>query len=195
MAINGDIARDADAAQGEESSLDAESSTNEYAEIQHLAARVRMGDTEATFQLARRMVADGGVDEAATLFAVAASEGHMQAVYALAMCRIMQKKYHEAFTLLKRAADAGVASSQALLGVWYMQGLHGIPKNPRLGASYLSKAAAQDNVMAIEALRDCYMIGLGVELSWARAAELHCKAAHLRQSGLSVESGLSVGDV
>ena len=79
--------------------------------------------------------------------------------------------------MVAKAAARGSAASQVLLGIMYLHGDGGYPRNSALAAQWLERAALQGNVYAQQKLGDLYAQGLGVARNPRLAADWWEKAA------------------
>ena len=70
--------------------------------------------------------------------------------------RATKQNYSEAFTLLKKAADAGMKEAQFELGVMYANG-EGMKRDMALAATYIELAANQGSSAAQYALGKIYI--------------------------------------
>gem|GEM_PF-539686 len=89
-----------------------------------------------------------------------------------------QKKYAEAFDLLKEAARENIPMASYALGTWYLHGRY-VEKDLKKGFQYLTKASKGDVGDAFFDLGVCYEKGLGTEKNLGKAFECYVRAANL----------------
>jgi uncharacterized protein len=89
----------------------------------------------------------------------------------------------ERATLLREAAEAGLADAQAHYGQLLLDGA-GVKQDPRAAFLWFNKAAAQGHLMALNMVGRCYDLGWGTVIDKARAAECY---------RISAERGLEWG--
>src|SRR5690606_373893 len=77
---------------------------------------------------------------------------------------------------LHQAAQLGHAQAQAELGLEYLKGKQ-IAQDIALGLSYLQKAAAQQNSVALNALGEAFENGIGTEANIEQAVQYYRQAA------------------
>ena len=80
--------------------------------------------------------------------------------------------------LLRAAAEKGDATDQVYVGLWYLNGKEGYPKDPAEAAKWMRKSADQGNRDGQYWLGILYAKGMGVEKNPALAIELLTKAAN-----------------
>lgn len=80
-------------------------------------------------------------------------------------------------TMVTNAAERGSDGAQLLLGIEYLYGDGGKPKDAKLAAYWLGLAGEQNNAAAQQMLGDLYERGLGVPRNLALSAEWRKKAA------------------
>ena len=79
-------------------------------------------------------------------------------------------------TLIREAADAGLAEAQAVLGHLLLDGDE-VPADPRAGFAWFMRAAAQEHLLALNMVGRCYENGWGVASDHDRAAQCFRVAA------------------
>jgi len=89
-----------------------------------------------------------------------------------------QKRYVEAFDLLREAARENIPMANYALGTWYLHGRH-VEKDIKKGFQYLTKASKGDIGDAFFDLGVCYEKGLGTEKNLGKAFECYVRAANL----------------
>lgn len=87
-----------------------------------------------------------------------------------------QKDYKNAYSLLKKAANAGNADAQYRIGYMNAKG-EGTPKNPKRASEWYLKSAEQGNAKAQNNLGLHYQDGNGVKKDLAQAAKWYQVAA------------------
>jgi hypothetical protein len=92
-------------------------------------------------------------------------------------------------TMVTNAAERGSDGAQLLLGIEYLYGDGGKPKDAKLAAYWLGLAGEQNNAAAQQMLGDLYERGLGVPRNLVLSAEWRKKAA----SRGSTDAQLSLG--
>jgi len=128
------------------------------------------------------------IEQAETLYRQAASHDNAKAAFNLAML-LLQRCDHskpsathkrnnddsdEAFTLLTKAAELGLAEAQRELGVLYTEGRR---QNMYTAAQLFEKASDQNDIKSCFNLAICCERGLGVTRDESRAVELYRRAA------------------
>ena len=102
------------------------------------------------------IVGDADMLGAKRLAAAAAQQGDLQALYRLSLLMSTTAKFDEdrksALALLKSAAGRGVAPAQFALGRLYEKG-NGVTANLEEAMRWYERAAAQDDVFALQRLR------------------------------------------
>ena len=83
----------------------------------------------------------------------------------------------KAVELYEMAAKRGNANAQAMLGVFYDQGSHGLTQSDKRAIEYYTLAAEQGNAEAQYNLGYMYATGNGIEQSNSKAREWWTKAA------------------
>ena len=97
--------------------------------------------------------------------------------------------------LIREAAEAGLADAQAVLGQMLLDGAE-VARDARAGFGWFMRAAAQDNVMALNMVGRCYDLGWGVAVDKARAAQCYRVAAErgLTEAMYNHATLLALGD-
>ena len=95
--------------------------------------------------------------KALALFTQAAQQGSAVAYFYLGEIYYnggndTRRSYPRAFAYYEKAANAGVADGQYMLGMMYRQG-YGCDKNISMAKRWLSKAASQGHTLAAQKLR------------------------------------------
>lgn len=81
------------------------------------------------------------------------------------------------YDILIKAAEAGYAEAQYQLGCSIIEMKYNRPVDE--GFMWMTKAAEQDHIFALNNLAMCYQMGEGVDVDYAKALELLTKAANL----------------
>jgi hypothetical protein len=79
--------------------------------------------------------------------------------------------------LLKQGADAGDPKDEGYVGIWYLNGTDGYPKDPAQAAIWFRKAAEQGEAGSQNLLGAMYVKGTGVPKDYVQALEWFHKAA------------------
>lgn len=88
----------------------------------------------------------------------------------------VEKRYAEAFPLLKRASELGNGDADCQLGVMYELG-DGVPTDPAEAFRCFERAAKRDSSGGQYRLGRCYQNGIGVAVDKRKALYWHRKAA------------------
>jgi hypothetical protein len=127
-------------------------------------------DARLTYQLARALQKDGGIEaltEAMRLYRFAADQGHLVAQYNLGAFFYetgrggLPKSDEDAVRLYRLAANRGLALAQYRLGFFYEAGRGGLPKDDKEAARLYTLAADQGIGVAQIHLGLLYMDGRG----------------------------------
>lgn len=125
--------------------------------------------------------AAGDMRTGVRLLQQAASRGHVNAVFQLAMMYShgtgVGKDGAKAGELFVRAADAGHTWAAVYSGHTYTAGLNGAPKAPAMAVKYYRIAADAGNFEAITKLGFGYDVGRGVAVDLSKAVALYQRAA------------------
>ena len=78
--------------------------------------------------------------------------------------------------LIRRAAEAGLAEAQAMLGQLLLDG-NGVDRDEGAALAWFTRAAAQQHLMALNMIGRCYDLGWGTAVDKARAAACYRVAA------------------
>jgi TPR repeat protein len=100
-----------------------------------------------------------------------------------------QKRYRDAITWYRKAAEQGYASAQNSLGYAYEQG-QGVPANNRKAVYWYEQAAQQGHAQAQNNLGTLYFNGKGVEADRQQALIWYRKAA--RQGNATAQQNIGV---
>jgi uncharacterized protein len=98
------------------------------------------------------------------------------AMDAAGLARRLSAPSEERTTLVRIAAEGGIAEAQAIYGQMLLDGA-GIPADRREAVRWFDRAARQGHAMAINMMGRCYDLGWGVAVDKARAAEWFKAAA------------------
>jgi tetratricopeptide (TPR) repeat protein len=132
-------------------------------------------------------VTDGNINVASALpaceAAVAAAPENLRVLSELARIFYLSKQYEKARALYVEAADKGYSYAQFQVGLFYVDGLGGFPKDERKAAHYFKLAVDQGNAWAESLLAGLYLQGHGVAQDAREGARLLSQAA---EQGLPV---------
>jgi len=143
----------------------------------------RLGHGKSQFNLAVCYETGRGVEKdlskAIWYYRQAAETDHSMAIYNLALLYMegahdLPRDLSKGLTLLTHAADLGLKEAQKYLGVYYSEE----DKDTTKSASYLTKAAEQNDEEAQYLLAMCYESGYGVEENACKAAHWYTKSAN-----------------
>ncbi|MEE9453306.1 MAG: tetratricopeptide repeat protein [Paracoccaceae bacterium] len=129
------------------------------AAAKEFAAAYEAGDGEGAFYLGRLFELGLGTEKdemrAANLYSAAADTGSTKAQVRLGLMyhegRVLLRDYVEGTRLICAAAEAGEAEGQLNCGMAYQLG-RGVGADATLAATYLQRAADQDNILALNVL-------------------------------------------
>lgn len=141
------------------------------------------GNREAIFALALAKLIGQGVPKdragAAALFAKAAAMNHAGALYNLGILAVEfngTPDFAKAADYFRRSAELGSDDAAYALALCYRNG-RGVPKDDKLAAQWMARAAADDNIPAEVEYAIMLFNGVGVAKDEEAAAELFLKAA------------------
>lgn len=96
------------------------------------------------------------------------------------------KTEDDSFEALLKKADEGDLDSQILVGYLYLYGEQGVERDYKKALKYYTKAAEQNDKIAVNNLGSLYYSGIGTKRDSRKAAELFQKASDLGNSEASV---------
>jgi TPR repeat protein len=164
-------------------------------------AMAEQGDAEAQFRLGYMYIRGQGIskdlDKGMELIFEAADRGGVSAMTFVASA-LSAKDPEKAEKWWRKAADLGDALAQLNLGMYFEQGLGGVPRDYEEAARWYRKAAEQGNPVAQYSLGLIYQNGRqGVPIDFAEAMKWHRTAADQgyapSQSSLGAMYGVGQG--
>ncbi len=142
------------------------------------------GDLESMFQLGRCFYDGAGTekndDKALNWIRKAARGNDPQALNFLGTHAFEKGEMKKAFQYFQQSAGAGLPEAQYHLGLCYEEG-NGVGKSLSSAIQWFEKAAAQDEVPALQKMADFHLRGIGVAKDEAKAASQKQRADQLIQ--------------
>lgn len=129
-----------------------------------ISKAAEQNDTEALLWLGDSYALNDDMKKAFSHWKKAADLNHPKALYILAQCyeqgNMVEQNERQAFELYRKAAELGHIQAMNALALYYLNGKGGIPKNPQLAISWLTKTAEQEDVYAQN------LLGMGIYMGW-----------------------------
>ncbi|QWD95415.1 sel1 repeat family protein [Polynucleobacter sp. MG-Unter2-18] len=121
------------------------------------------------------------VEQSVKHYQIASDAGHATATYELFGCYLegagVPKDEQKAIELLKKAAEMGEPSAQAVMGIFISGGVHGFTQDQTEALHWFMKAAQGGSAHGQLRLADAYIAGELIQPNYEKAFEYYKKAA------------------
>lgn len=176
-------------------------------DLEALTALAKAGDADAQYKLGNAYYCGLGsirfsnADGAAYWYEKAAKQGHVEAqmeMFEMYSDKLSCHKwdYKKALFWLNKAVESGNAEAQYKLGKTYIDGFicndskgYSFEINPEEGVKWLLRSAENGYFLAMEALGDCYINGIGVQKDDDKGVEWYKKASDSNSDAANFKLG------
>lgn len=145
--------------------------------IYYLERAAQYGHAEAQYEMAK--LCEHGLNlvqvnqgEAIKWYTLAATNGHINAMYELGVYYRVEKNMQDSFSWFLKAAEGGHVVAMDAIGYNYYKGIDGVKKNMQEAFKWMEKAYAKGGITAKFNLAIMYLKGYGVEKDDKKAQQL-----------------------